>query len=221
MTVVANRAGRSRPIAQVSASTQYGPCSRTVVQAVPAAANGVDQLARERLVDLGAQARDVSRRRWSWDRDGSPHPLEQHGARDDAALVAHQDFEQAELARLEIDLGAAADYLRLDRSRARSPTLGRVSSPLRCGRRASALSRARKLGEGKGFREISHRRPRRGHQRDRRRRRARSETRMGTLRPAARSVLTMARPSVPGSMRSMIFDLVLFHGPAYAAPRPS
>ena len=79
---------------------------------VAAAAHSVDQLAAVRPVDLGAQPRDVR-----LDYAGlrlemeAPHPLEQHRARQHAALVAHQHLEQAELARLQIDHIRAARHL--------------------------------------------------------------------------------------------------------------
>ena len=58
----------------------------------------------EALVDLGAQAGDVH-----VDHVGLrievifPDAFEQHGAGDDLPGVAHQIFEQAELARLQVD----------------------------------------------------------------------------------------------------------------------
>src|SRR5690242_13761040 len=80
-------------------------------QAIADAADGAHQLRAEALVDLGAQAADMR-----FDYAGLrvemeiPDILEQHGAGDDAALAAHQIFEQAELLRLEVDrLAGAAD----------------------------------------------------------------------------------------------------------------
>src|SRR5579875_1384378 len=80
-------------------------------EAVSGAADGVDQGALELPVDLAPQPPDMH-----IDDIGAriemiiPHALEQHGARDDAAGVAHQIFEEAELARLERDLPSAAAH---------------------------------------------------------------------------------------------------------------
>ena len=39
-----------------------------------------------------------------------PHPLEQHGARDDLAGAPHEEFEQLQLPRRQLDLPAAAGH---------------------------------------------------------------------------------------------------------------
>src|SRR4051812_21589634 len=78
--------------------------SDAVVNAVARAAHRVDQLRLERLVDLGAQPRDVC-----LDDAGLrveveiPDPFQEHRAGDHLALVAHQHLEQPELARLQVD----------------------------------------------------------------------------------------------------------------------
>src|SRR2546426_838888 len=59
-------------------------------------AHGLDEVGFAALVQLGAQSADMG-----FDDIGlriemiAPHPLEKHGAGDDAAIIAHQFFEQA------------------------------------------------------------------------------------------------------------------------------
>src|SRR5688572_22599578 len=73
-------------------------------ESVAGAADGVDQGLLEALVHPLAQPADMH-----VDDVGLriemivPHRLEQHGAGDELALVAHQVLEQRELARLQVD----------------------------------------------------------------------------------------------------------------------
>src|SRR4051812_26685578 len=107
MTVAAMRT--AKPSASLTAVRLK--TSATIVDAVARTPGGVDQVVGEGAVDLGAQARNMG-----FDDAGLgievkvPDALEQHRPGDDAALVAHEEFEQAKLARLQIDgLAAAAD----------------------------------------------------------------------------------------------------------------
>src|SRR3974390_208587 len=74
-------------------------------EAVPDAANGMDQRIGLLVVDLAAHPPDIDvddiRRRIEVE---VPDVLEQHGARDHASFVAHQIFQKLELLRQEIDL---------------------------------------------------------------------------------------------------------------------
>jgi hypothetical protein len=69
----------------------------------------VDEGLVEAVVDFAPQAADVN-----VDDVGArvemifPHAFEHHRARDDLVLVAQQIFEQAELARLQVDAFAGA-----------------------------------------------------------------------------------------------------------------
>ena len=63
----------------------------------------------EVFVDFAAQARDVDVNDVGLRvKVVFPHFFEEHGAGDDLAGVAHQVFEQAEFARLQVDFAAAA-----------------------------------------------------------------------------------------------------------------
>src|SRR6476660_3635284 len=83
--------------------------SATIVDAVAGTPGRVDQIVGEGSVDLGTQARNMR-----FDDAGLgievkiPDALEQHRAGDDATLIAHEEFEQAKLAWLQIDHLAAA-----------------------------------------------------------------------------------------------------------------
>src|SRR2546423_6610088 len=78
-------------------------------EAISDAANGVDQWIGLGIVDLAADTSDID-----VDDVGRgiemqvPDMLEQHRARDHAAFVAHEIFEQLELARQQRNLAAAA-----------------------------------------------------------------------------------------------------------------
>ena len=91
--------GRTKPLPDLDHAT----CSSC-------AAHGLDQRGAA-AVDLAAQPTDVR-----LDDVGLriemvfPHLFEQHLARDKPALGAHQEFEQAELARLEVDRVYAAAH---------------------------------------------------------------------------------------------------------------
>src|SRR6185437_2375754 len=97
---------RMNSIAKLSASRNGVLRNRLArrMQAVAGIADGVEKLGLERLVDLGPQAADMC-----FDDTGLriemeiPHPFQQHGAGDDAALSAHQHFQQAEFPLLKID----------------------------------------------------------------------------------------------------------------------
>src|SRR5262245_38469598 len=99
--IAANMSGR-RKLAVLASLSIF-------TQAVTDAADRAQQLRAESPVDLGAQAADMG-----FDHAGLrvemeiPHILEQHGAGDDAAVAAHQIFEQAEFLRLKIDRLAGA-----------------------------------------------------------------------------------------------------------------
>src|SRR3954447_5307257 len=105
--ISANRNGvlRSRP----ERFAPFGLARR--MQAIAGVADRMQELNGERPVDLRAQAADVR-----LDDAGLgievevPYPFEQHGARHHPALVAHQDFEQRELAGLQFDAHPAARY---------------------------------------------------------------------------------------------------------------
>src|SRR5438132_12154601 len=77
-------------------------------EAIPDAANGMDQRIGLLVVDLAADAADID-----IDDVGRriemkiPDVLKQHGARYDAALVADQIFEQLKFAGKQIDFPAA------------------------------------------------------------------------------------------------------------------
>src|SRR4051794_6830678 len=75
---------------------------------IPHAADGVNQLVRERLVYSIAQPRhqhvdDIG----TWIEVVTPHVRQDHRLRDDLAGVAHQVLEQGELARAKLDRLAA------------------------------------------------------------------------------------------------------------------
>src|SRR5438105_3621933 len=78
-------------------------------EAIPDAANGMDQRIGLAVVDLAAHPPDIDvddvGRRIEMQ---VPDVLQQHGARDDAAFIAHQIFQQLELAGQQIDFVAAA-----------------------------------------------------------------------------------------------------------------
>src|SRR4051794_548655 len=89
-------------------SANRKPALRTslgrLMDRVAGTADGVDQVGLPRTVDLGAQTADVR-----LDDAGLgiemelPDLLQEHAAGDDPAGMAHQEFEQHELARLELD----------------------------------------------------------------------------------------------------------------------
>src|SRR4029079_12641964 len=129
--------------------------SATIVDAVAGTPGRVDQVVGEGSVDLGTQARNMG-----FDDAGLgievkvPDALEQHRPGDDAALVAHQEFKQAKLARLQIDrLAAAADgtanQIHLEIGDAQEGLLALE-------RRAAgeSVQPRQKLGEGKGLGDI-------------------------------------------------------------------
>src|SRR6186713_3334359 len=83
------------------------PRPDTVANHVSGAANGVDERTVEALVDLRSQPRDMHVNNVGLRVEVIvPNMLEQHGAGHHLAGVLHQEFEQAELARLKHDLGA-------------------------------------------------------------------------------------------------------------------
>src|SRR5215470_13785186 len=77
-------------------------------EAIPDAAHGVDQRIGLLVVHLAPHATDIDvddiGRRIEMQ---VPDVLQKHGARDDAAFVAHQILQQLELARQQLDLLAA------------------------------------------------------------------------------------------------------------------
>src|SRR5215475_8815297 len=79
--------------------------------AEPDAANGVNERIGLAVVDLAADPSDID----VDDVGGGveveiPYVLQQHGARDDLALVAHEIFEDLEFPRQELDVAAAAAH---------------------------------------------------------------------------------------------------------------
>src|ERR1700753_2134492 len=78
--------------------------SRAVMDRVSAAANGVDQFLAIRLVYFRAESRNVG---FDDARLGvemeTPDALEKHRAGHDATAIAHQNFQEAKFARLEVD----------------------------------------------------------------------------------------------------------------------
>jgi len=83
-----------------------------------------------------------------------PDVFEQHCARHDAALVAHQIFQELEFARCRSIGAPARRTVRLIKSISRSAAVRTVPSLASGGRRASATRRAMKLGKCEGFDEI-------------------------------------------------------------------
>src|SRR5208282_3719324 len=85
---------------------------RLVADHVAGAAHRMQQRLREALIDFGTQPRNVH-----VDHIGLrveviiPDVLQQHGPSDDLAGVPHQIFEQAEFARLQLQLLPGAAYL--------------------------------------------------------------------------------------------------------------
>ena len=130
---------------------------RGFTQLVPGAAHRMDEGRVEVLVDLASQTADVH-----IDDVGLrvevivPDVLEQHRPGDDLVAVAHQVFEQAEFARLQVDLLAGAA------DRARNDVNFKIADDIarRHGRRRlmpaapQRLDAREKLGEGVGLYEI-------------------------------------------------------------------
>ena len=80
-----------------------------VIETVSCAAFGMNQGWVEVFVDFAAQTRDVDVNDVGLRvKVVFPHFFEKHGAGDDLSGVAHQVFEQAEFARLQVDFFAAA-----------------------------------------------------------------------------------------------------------------
>src|SRR3569623_705272 len=85
------------------------------IDQITRAAHRMDHVAAEPRVELRAQPADMR-----LDDVGLgvemeiPHPLEQHGARDDASGNAHQILEQGEFARLQLDALPGAAHLALE-----------------------------------------------------------------------------------------------------------
>ena len=80
-----------------------------------------------------------------------PHLFEQHLARDKPALGAHQEFEQAELARLEVDRLSAAAHGARDQVHFEIARHEQGLEAPRVGRRASAVRRAISSSKAKGL----------------------------------------------------------------------
>src|SRR5689334_124915 len=129
--------------------------SATIVDAVAGTPGRVDQIVGEGSVDLGTQARNMR-----FDDAGLgievkvPDALEQHRARDDAALIAHEEFKQAKLARLQVDhLAAAADgaanEIHLEIGDAQNGLL-----PLERRPPGESMEPGQELGEGEGLGDI-------------------------------------------------------------------
>src|SRR5215472_4809790 len=79
------------------------------------AAQGMQQRRREALVDLVAQAADLHVNDVGARVEVAvPHRLEEHGAGDHLALVAHHELQQTELPRPEQDGFAGPLHLALD-----------------------------------------------------------------------------------------------------------
>src|SRR5262249_10344463 len=83
-----------------------------------------------------------------------PNALEQHGAREHAAFVAHKDLEQPELARLQADDVAAPCYLACDEIYLEigEPQYGLGVAQVRAARQRIYASH--EFGEGEGFGQI-------------------------------------------------------------------
>src|SRR4029453_527618 len=109
-TAKADRMKSVRPAESSARRHLIGTPSST--QHVPRAADGVQQPRLAAGLELAAQAGDEDLARFRRrERVVAPDPLEQALARHDDALVAHQVFEQLELALGEVDVAPAASDL--------------------------------------------------------------------------------------------------------------
>src|ERR1700694_4277134 len=111
MSAPALTANTSRSTATILNCVVRTSLPSAVTDHVPGAAHGMQERLVEALVDLGAQPRHVH-----VDHVGLrgevrvPHVLEQHGAGDYLAGMAHEIFQEPELARLQRDVLAAAGH---------------------------------------------------------------------------------------------------------------
>src|SRR5271165_6004493 len=82
-----------------------------LVERVAAAAHGADRVRRPAAVERAAQPADMDVHGTLVDVDvAAPHAVEQLLAGEHPARALHQELEQAELGRTEMDLAAAAGH---------------------------------------------------------------------------------------------------------------
>ncbi|MNN41889.1 hypothetical protein D3C81_1560330 [compost metagenome] len=83
-----------------------------------------------------------------------PDLLQQHGARHRLAGVAHQELQQLELARLQVDLGRAAMHGAGDQVHLQVADLEHGLHPARLATARQGLDPGDQLGEGVGFDQV-------------------------------------------------------------------